>query len=202
MIEARAPLPMQAPPDRALVVFIRPSSYAGGQLFTIIDDQGQFLGDALPSSYFVSPVLPGDHLFVGWAENTCALRASLLPGRTYYVEVAARMGFWSSRLQLLAIKPSVESWAELPEWLADSQPLLVAQQSGQAYVNGRRDDVAERLQSARQIYGEYSAEELAARTLRPEDGAAPRAMRIFDGPRRAAERRFLGLLAGDRTVLF
>jgi hypothetical protein len=176
MFEPRLPVPNVAPPNAALVVFVRPSGYARGEVTTILEDQGAFLGDSVAETHFAVAVAPGPHLFFSWGENTAPLIANLLPGRVYYVEVSPRPGFFSSRVQLLAITPRSPNWKELGTWLSESSQLIPDTAAGQAYLNGRREAVAERIRRARERAGELDAEERAARTLQPEDGvlaAAP-----------------------------
>jgi hypothetical protein len=164
------PRAIVARPDAATVVFIRPSGYAGGIKTTILDGRGRFLGDSLAESYFTVYVPPGPNVFIAWAENTAALRANLAPGRTYYVEVAPKIGMLSARVHLLAMTPRSESWSKRREWLTDSKQLEVDEPGGQAYLRGRSEDVAERLQRANEALRQYSPEELAERTLDPNDG--------------------------------
>ena len=156
--------------DTATVVFIRPSGYAAGIATTILDDKGRFLGDSLAETYFVSEVPAGEHVFIAWAENTAALKAQLAPGKVYYVEVSPKMGALSARVHLLALTSRSESWGELQSWLADSQPMRTDEKAGQAYLAERAEDVQERIARAKDALTEYDAEELAERTLRPEDG--------------------------------
>jgi hypothetical protein len=170
MREAASATPPPAPPGAATVVFVRPSGYAAGIKTTILDEHGAFLGDSLPASQFSVAVPAGRHLFVSWAENTGALQADLAPGRTYYVEVAPRIGALSARVHLLAITPRSKSWEKLPEWLQESRPYTPDPRGGQAYLASRADDVRERLRRAGEAIRKYDAEELAQRTLSPTDG--------------------------------
>jgi hypothetical protein len=163
-----------APPNAALVVFVRPSGYASGVATTILDDQGAFLGDSIAGSQFAVLVPPGPHLFLAWAENTAPLVATVLAGRVYYVEVAPKLGFWTPRVHLLAINPRTDSWRELSLWMSQSNQLIPDITAGQAYLNERQADVAERIRRARERIGELDPEELAERTLRPEDGVITR----------------------------
>src|SRR5688500_8455849 len=112
---------LEAEAETARVVFLRPSGFASAIKTTILDGHGQFLGDSLPTSYFVVDLPAGEHVFVAWAENTSALRAKLAPGKVYYVEVSPKMGAWSARVGLLALSPRSEECAELQGWLADSR---------------------------------------------------------------------------------
>jgi hypothetical protein len=170
MMEAHAPDALKPTAEAATVVFVRPSSYARGMRSTILDGHGRFLGDSLPESYFAVKVPPGEHLFIAWAENTAALRATLAPGKTYYIEVAPKLGAFSARMQLLAVTPRSENWKEVRQWVAESKQLLVNEAGGQAYLRERQEDVQERIKRAGEILHEYDPRELEERTLRPEDG--------------------------------
>ncbi len=162
--------PVTAAPQGATVVFLRPSGWAANMLATILDGSGRFLGDSLAESYFAVMVPPGEHIFVGWSENTAAMRATLAAGKVYYVEVSPRMGFASARVQLLAITRRSDGWRNLQRWLAGSKQLEPDEAAGQAYLRSCQRDVEGRLRRAREILTEYNQEEMEARTLRPEDG--------------------------------
>ncbi len=173
MREVAHPQPPSADTQAVTVVFIRPSSFARSIATTILDGRGRFLGDALPSAYFVVQMPPGEHLFISWAENTAALKANLAPGLVYYVEVAPTIGAFSARVHLRALKPGSENWEELPEWLEESTRYEPDEASGQAYLQSRQEDVTERIRRGNEILTEYDAEEMAERTLNPGDGLPP-----------------------------
>jgi hypothetical protein len=170
MIEPKVPVPTVAPPDAAVVVFVRPSHYGQSIATTILDDRGAFMGDSIAGTEFSVLLPPGPHLFLSWAENTAPLTATLLPGRVYYVEVSPRMGFWSTRVQLIAVTPRSENWTEIKTWMSESTQLVPDVAAGQAYLNGRGEDVAERIRRARERLTKLDGDALAERTLRPEDG--------------------------------
>jgi hypothetical protein len=172
MIEPSLPVPTVAPPNAAVVVFVRPSHYGQSVATTILDDHGFFMGDSIAGTEFSVALAPGPHLFLSWAENTASLSASLLPGRVYYVEVSPRMGWWSTRVQLIAVTPRSSNWSEIKTWLSEATQLVPDTAAGQAYLNGRQADVAERIRRARERLGQFDEEELDDRTLRPEDGIA------------------------------
>lgn len=167
------PLDAPPPPGTAGVVFIRPSGWAPGVLMTILDDQGRFIGDSSAGSCFATPVPAGKHLFIGWAENTAALQAELLPGRVYFVEVSSRLGWWTARVQLLAITPHSEQWAKLKDWVSECDKFRPDEAAGQAYLTDRRDAAASRIRRGKENLADYDAEDLAARTLHPTDGVEP-----------------------------
>ncbi len=172
MVQPRVPVPLVAPPDAALVVFLRPSGYGRGVATTILDDRGAFLGDSIGETQFAVAVPPGQHVFLSWAENTAPLQGNFLPGHVYYVEVSPRMGWWSTRIQMLALTPRSEHWSRVSEWLRETTQLVPDAAAGQAYLNGRANDVAERIRRARERLTQLDAEELADRTFLPQDGVA------------------------------
>lgn len=164
------PQPLVAAQDKATVVFIRPSGYGGRMKTVLLDEHGRFLGEDWGETYFSVQVPAGDHVFLSWAENTAALHASVAPGKTYYVEVAPKMGAFSARIQLIALTPHSENWPKLKEWISESKQIIPNEAAGQAYLTKRADDVKERLGRANEIWGEYKPEELAERTIKAEDG--------------------------------
>src|SRR5215469_7514801 len=80
MREVRPAPPIAAPADHAVVVFVRPSGLAFAINFAIIDQDGHWMGDAVSQSHFAVAVPPGEYTFIGWAENTDIVKASLAPG--------------------------------------------------------------------------------------------------------------------------
>jgi hypothetical protein len=172
MFRSETPLHIAPRSDAATVVFVRPSSFGAAVHPTIFDERGRFLGESEASSHFVAEVSPGEHTFVVWAENTGPIHANLAPGRVYFVEVAMKPGAFQPRAHLLAIAPRTESWASVREWMADTKPTVADHDAGQAYLDTRKEDVAERLHRAAEAFAELDDEERDARTLHPNDGLA------------------------------
>ncbi len=168
MTELGQPLPHLPRPGYAMVVFVRPSTYADVIRYTIFSERYGFLGHSLPASWFAAELPAGPHVFCAKGENTAALRAGLAPGRTYYVEVASRPGFFSSRVQLLAIAPRRQHWLERYDWLAESEGYRLTDAS-ESEID--RDDMADLQGSCRERLSEYTPSELADRTLQPDDGS-------------------------------
>lgn len=167
------PLDAPPPPGTASVVFVRPSGWASSVVMTIMDDQGRFIGDSTAGSCFATPVPAGKHLFIGWAENTAALQAELSPGQVYFVEVSSRLGWWSARVQLLAITPHSDQWSKLKDWVSDCDKFRPDEAGGQAYLAHRHEAAAEHVRRGKEKLTEYDAEDLGERTLMPADGVAP-----------------------------
>lgn len=169
---ASAPPTLVAPADAALVVFLRSSRLGKGMMFTVIDENGNFLGDAQAGARFVVKVPPGEHMFVTWAENTGPMRANLAPGRIYYVEVNPRFGVFKGRVDLLAIAPRTELWKGLADELGDTELLEPDTKKGQASLATKQDKVQRALKNGKEVLTELDKQELMERTLLPEDGIA------------------------------
>lgn len=171
--------PLPRPPrltvsaNRATVVFLRPRSTAPNTMVTIVDEDGRFLGDSLPSTCFSAQVEPGEQLFVGIAANTAALAATLEAGRVYYVEVMIRLGSVSSRAHLFAVHPGEERDRRLMRWWRDCDHHTVDTQAGQRALALREAERVESVRRAREQVARFSAEERAQRTLSPSDGRVP-----------------------------
>jgi hypothetical protein len=171
MAEVVPPQPIAAPPDRAVVVFVRPSNIAWAIAANILDENGRFLGDMPAKGHFSVAVPPGPHMFVIWAENTDALSATLLPGRIYFVEVYPSMGGWSAHMHFRAIKPSLPSWMEKDGWMVGTTQYVPDQAGGQAnLVEKGQQAVQERLRRGREHLTLYQGADLDAHTLGEADG--------------------------------
>ncbi len=135
-----------APADRARVVFIRPSGYVGSLWATIFDEQGTYLGDALPQACFYADVSPGSHTLVAWTRPLdtyhTALPAHLAPGKTYFVEVAIHA---VAAFEMTSIVPEISSFANLDRWLRECRLDDVDRAAGQRALDAARKVEAKRF---------------------------------------------------------
>ena len=168
------PRPVEPRDDAAIVVFLRPSGYARTDKFTIFDEQGRYVGDSLPTSQFAIVMPPGNHVFIAGGENTAVLKAELGPGRTYYVEVAPRLGFTKPRVHLLAIGRHSQSFEHLRDWMAEAKQYAPLSGPGQAAWSLRKGEVAAMLLEANQNWAKFDTEERQHRTLGIDDGIEPK----------------------------
>jgi hypothetical protein len=97
MRPVQGPEPRDVPPNLARVTFVRPSNFQLANVFTIIDERGDFLGDSTGNGRFSVLFEPGEHYFIAWTESTETVKATLAPGRTYYVEVRPTWGTFKGR---------------------------------------------------------------------------------------------------------
>ena len=115
MSRAGRMVPIDIEPDKATVVFLRPSGYGRVARFFVVDGEGQYLGDVQGKEYFVHQFAPGSHKFVSWAENSEMLEADLAPGKIYYVLLSVRMGIWTARMSISALNPKRGEWVKRVE---------------------------------------------------------------------------------------
>jgi len=170
MTRASASTSLTPPAGKATIVFVRPSKFGFAVVPAILNEKGEFIGDAEAQAHFAVNVDPGRHLFVCWAENSAALEATVAAGKTYYVEVAPRMGAWVMRCHLIAIKPDSPNWSKLDTWIAKSRRIEVDKEKGAAYVAKRAEDVKRRVKLGEETFQKYTAGERADRTIAPGDG--------------------------------
>lgn len=169
MRESPAPIATEALHDAAVVVFVRPSFLGTAVSTTIVDRDGKFIGRNLSSSHFAVTLPPGEYVFVAWTHDAAALRATLAPGKRYYVEVGFDPGFGAFHTHFTAVKPGTDAWKKLPEWLADTRALVRDEaEKGRCIRLG--EDVDERLKGAIKVLEKLGGDDLAEHTLRPEDG--------------------------------
>jgi hypothetical protein len=160
----------EASEDAATVVFVRPSELGGADRVTIIDGKGRFLGETMPASYFATKVPAGEHLFISWGENTSAVKANVVAGKVYYVEVTAPNGPRTPFVYLQAATLRSPAYGKVESWLAKSKPLTPDEARGQADVQSRSSGVSRAIARGNKVLANYDASELAEHTLTPEDG--------------------------------
>ena len=127
---------------RALVFFTRPSSY-GGAIQATIYDSDTYIGTVSGGTHVAYETTPGTHLFMVIAESADFMRAELLPDKTYYAGVHARMGVWKARFSFVPFNGSdVERGRDEVE---DSRQVVVNER-GQRWAVENARSVAEKKQ--------------------------------------------------------
>jgi hypothetical protein len=179
MAEAPASGPITAAADSATVVFLRP--WPGEVLgdfnvaIAVLDQDGNWLGDAIARSLFSVQLPPGEHMFVSWSTNTAAIMATLSAGRVYYVELYGKASFVGEpETAMEALTPRNSDWKNLPDWLSGTRRLVPVPAAGKPYFEGRKQDAATRVNAARENWAGYNAGEKRLRTLEAEDGVVVR----------------------------
>ncbi len=163
-----------APPDKALVVFARPTLLGRG-FNTRIYDGETLAGLVQGKTYFTYEAAPGKHLFAAKGHefkytNYAFLEADLSPGKTYYVYVSMFTRFVGAGLQywveLKPIKPGTEDWTKMQTWLPGECAKLEMLPSAQQ-VETENSAAFETLRQ--KFFATWSVEGTKAR-IEPRDG--------------------------------
>lgn len=117
-------------PDRAVIVFLRPSSL-GYLISAAVYEDDQFLGIVMRNTYVIQSTTPGRHMYMVVSEAADFMSADLEGGKIYFATVVPRMGWWRARFSLEPVTPSSPSWAQLDGWLRDSQRAILNEEGRQ-----------------------------------------------------------------------
>lgn len=152
--------------DRATVAFIRDSGFGFAVNFSIIDQSGNVLGDAVARSHFALQLPAGRYFFFApGGENTDVIQADVGTGRVYYVHVIPRFGAWLARVELDPIKPNERDAGSLQAWLAATDHLVpLIPKAAASTAETPLPDWASRAWSS------LSAVDRAEHTIAPDDG--------------------------------
>ncbi len=165
-----------APDGKAQVVFLRPSSYGGAidaGLYEVEGEQPEFIAIGPVGCKIVHRTDPGKKKFMVVSEAADFLRANLEGGKTYYVLISPRMGFWKARFSLYPVRKkdgeySMQS-SEFPEWLEDTV-IMENTKDSRKWAEENQADVNQKYQNYWKEWKEKSEEEKKQQTLRKEDG--------------------------------
>jgi hypothetical protein len=106
-------------PDRALIVFMRPSSFGfaiQSSVFELVDDNPELIGIVAAKKKVAYNLGPGEHLFMVIGESADFMKADIQAGKRYYVLVTPRMGMWKARFSLKPIHKDELDPEKLAEW--------------------------------------------------------------------------------------
>src|SRR3954466_9873239 len=97
MVKAEGPMPHN--PNEATIVFMR-SSFMGSAIsasvFDVSQGSSKFIGIVQNGTKVAYSVPPGEHVFMVASESADFMKATLLPGKTYYALVTPRVGAWKA----------------------------------------------------------------------------------------------------------
>ena len=103
------------PPGRVLVTFVRQPVWMGDGIPVDLWDGEHYIGVLRPSQIVQYVTTPGEHLFLGNAENWTYASGSLVADRRYYVKANVFAGFATARVAFGVADNSddrVEKWHE------------------------------------------------------------------------------------------
>jgi hypothetical protein len=163
--------------DKAQVIFFR-SSFVGSaiqaSLFDATDGGAKFIGILSNGKKLAYEVDPGKHTFMVVSEAADFMHAELLGGKTYYAIVTPRMGAWRARFSLHPVRNGGPGEFQIDsddfrEWMAEA---VFTQNTPESYAwaEASASSVAERQREYWEVWQQKSPEDLAERTLNPDDG--------------------------------
>jgi hypothetical protein len=138
MVKAEPPT-AAPPPDKSMVYFLRPSGLGFAINFQIWD-RDRFIGLSQAQSYFAYLCAPGQHLFIGIAENKVAVEAELAPGLSYYVITEPRMGGWRARLAMIPVAKGAEEWDKVETLKKELEFVVPVPEQVQAWETEKQEE--------------------------------------------------------------
>lgn len=113
--------PYTPDPEKATIVFMRPSSFGAGVQSSVYmyDNSPQFIGIVSAGSKIAFQAPPGKHTFMVVGENADFLEADLAAGHIYYTVVEPHFGFAKARFSLDPIPQTEFDTEDFKEDVAD-----------------------------------------------------------------------------------
>jgi hypothetical protein len=121
----------------AVVIFMRPSRVGGAIQSSVFDvtqpsnRSDKLVGIVSAGTKVAYATVPGEHLFMVIGENADFMAARLAAGKTYYVLVTPRMGWWKSRFSLVPIHKTELNGGDFTEWRDDTTLVENTEESAQ-----------------------------------------------------------------------
>ncbi|MDX2283330.1 MAG: hypothetical protein NW241_04175 [Bacteroidia bacterium] len=151
LLSARAQRIAPAPPDKAVVYFVRVSGLGALIPFTYFDGS-QVIGKFNGPAYLRYECEPGEHLFWAKAENRDAIQADLQPGRIYVVEVLPIMGIVFARVRLIPVNTAdARSMRGIRRLLAKQEPESPGADELAALQQDLQDEIVRGLKHAAEL---------------------------------------------------
>jgi hypothetical protein len=124
-------------PDKALIFFIRATSF-GGAIQAAIYDDTDFIGTSSANTHIAYLAKPGKRMFMVTGESADFMEADLTAGKIYYADVVPRMGVWKARFSFRPHNGQVDKAEEERNLSNTKQVALNAQ--GNSWAQDNKDD--------------------------------------------------------------
>ena len=95
----------EAPADKALVYFLRPSGLGALINFSFFDS-AQVIGRFNGEKYMLYECAPGPHIFWARSENKSFISGHLEAGKVYFIEAQPQMGGIKAGVELVQVDPA------------------------------------------------------------------------------------------------
>ncbi|NLW48170.1 MAG: hypothetical protein GXY86_12665 [Firmicutes bacterium] len=167
-------------PERALIVFIRPKPSLGRTLWT--DDFGQaislydvseedtkFIGILYQKTKVCYDLDPGEYTFMVVGAVADFMKATVEPGKTYYVLLSPRVGTWKARFSFQPLRRSDLESSDFAKWNSKTD-LIENTSDSEAWATEKADEIEAKRADNWPAWCELSSETQAEMTLNSEDG--------------------------------
>lgn len=164
-------------PAESQVIFMR-SSFVGSainaSLYDVTGKEPVFIGIIANGTKVAYDSKPGKRVFMVVSEAADFMEADLAPGKTYYSIVTPRMGAWKARFSVWPIKADANAEHstqsdDFDSWRKGTKLVQNSPKSTAWYQKNKANIVAKQ-QKYWPVWQEKTEEDLAKRTLNPEDG--------------------------------
>lgn len=132
------------PSNKAVVYFMRPSGMGFAVNFQIWDGD-KLIGLSQAKSYFAYETNPGNHLFMGFAENQVAVNADLAAGKEYYIGTNVRMGAWKARMGFTPVTRGSELWDKVDLYKQQLNFVAVDAAKAQTYEAAKKAEAKKHI---------------------------------------------------------
>jgi hypothetical protein len=126
---------------KALINFMRPSSF-GGAIQSTLYDGDAYIGTVSQHTRLCYQAEPGKHMFMVVGESADFMEAELLANRTYYVNVAPRMGWWKARFSLVPLIGKV-SQEQIDNWYSSTHEVKV-NEKGLEWAKNKNEEIKQK----------------------------------------------------------
>jgi len=124
--------------DKALIHFLRPSSF-GGAIQATLYDGVDYIGTISANTRVSYEAAPGEHMFMVIGESADFLQAELLEGKVYFATVEPRPGFWKARFSLRPMNGQVAQ-EKIDKWM-DGTKQVIVDEDGIAWAEQHQEDI-------------------------------------------------------------
>ncbi len=128
--------------EKALIYFLRPQQL-GFLIQAAVYDGEEFIGFVPFDQKLPYLTSPGEHRFMVVSEAADFMDASVLPGKTYYVQVLPRMGAWRARFSLGPITREELKTDKTKTWIEKAQ-LIENKPEAYAWAKENRPSVLQK----------------------------------------------------------
>lgn len=111
-------------PDKALIVFMRPSGLGfavQSSVFDVTDGNPDFVGIVSAKKKIAHYATPGERRFMVISESADFMGATLDAGKVYYALVTPRIGMWKARFSLKPVHSGDFKGPDFADWFTDTQ---------------------------------------------------------------------------------